>query len=128
MSLVNIFTKRIVLFLIIAIVATGLDFFAHETLNPFFDDDTSRPLSYYVGKVVAFVIAFLAVDFFYRPIERLLPIDLPRSVVYAITGTLYFAVYYIAVAPAFILPFSSIVLTGLHFVFILIAAKAVGVK
>jgi len=131
----NKLVLKFVLFLAIALLATGLDFVTHEQLNPFFDDDTSRPIGYYVAKVFAFVVAFIAVDFFYKPIERalvpltrLLPILDSRAFIYAITGTLYFAVYYILVAPAFVLPLSSIILTGLHAVFIFVSAKVFGVK
>ena len=111
------------IFLAIALIATALDFGAHELLNPFFEDDTSRPVWYYAAKVVAFVIAFATVDFFFIRF-----IKIPRSIQFAIYGTLYFAVYYVLVAPSFVLPSSAIVLTLLHAVFIFIGAKLLRVK
>ncbi len=117
--------EKVIFFAGIAILATILDFFAHEMLNQFFADDTTRPFYYYAAKVVAFVIAFVFVDFFYGPIEGFLgrfKVELSRPVLYAIAGTAYFAVYYALVAPAFVLPPSASILTLLHGVFIFVSA------
>lgn len=100
-----------------------MDFGAHELLNPFFEDNTSRPDWYYLVKVITFVIAFATVDFFFIRF-----IKISRSILFAFYGTLYFAIYYVLVAPSFVLPLSAIVLTLLHAVFIFIGAKFLRVK
>ncbi len=111
------------IFFAIAIIATALDYGAHTVLNPVFEDDTSRPDWYYLAKVITFVIAFALVDFF---IIRF--IKIPRSILFAIFGTLLFAVYYVYVAPSFVLPPSAIILTLLHVLFIFVGAKLLKVK
>lgn len=119
----GLFKKNIFKYLLIAGIATLIDWFAHENLNPFFADDTTRPWWYYAIKIVAFVIAFLFVDLYYKSLEKTIPIKLSRARMYAIAGTVYFGVYYIFVAPAFILTQSATILTLLHAVFILVGVR-----